>query len=78
VLLHVSDGRLVKVEGDRESPLNHGRLCPIGTVTLDLVYHPDRLKYPMRRLGARGSGKMGADLVGSGSRRDFSAASCNP
>ena len=57
VLLHVSDGRLVKVEGDRESPLNHGRLCPIGTVTLDLVYHPDRLKYPMRRLGARGSGK---------------------
>ena len=57
MLLHVSDGRLVKVEGDRESPLNHGRLCPIGTVTLDLVYHPDRLKYPMRRLGARGSGK---------------------
>ena len=57
VLLHVCDGRLVKVEGDRESPLNHGRLCPIGTVTLDLVYHPDRLKYPLRRVGARGSGK---------------------
>ena len=57
VLLHVRDGRLVKVEGDRESPLNHGRLCPIGTVTLDLVYHPDRLKYPKRRIGARGSGK---------------------
>ncbi|MGD0024471.1 MAG: molybdopterin-dependent oxidoreductase [Xanthobacteraceae bacterium] len=57
VLLHVRDGRLVKVEGDRESPLNHGRLCPIGTVTLDLVYHPDRLKYPLRRVGARGSGK---------------------
>jgi anaerobic selenocysteine-containing dehydrogenase len=56
-LLHVRDGRLVKVEGDRESPLNHGRLCPIGTVTLDLVYHPDRLKYPKRRIGARGSGK---------------------
>lgn len=57
VLLHVCDDRLIKVEGDRESPLNHGRLCPIGTVTLDLVYHPDRLKYPMRRVGARGSGK---------------------
>lgn len=57
VLLHVRDDRLVKIEGDRESPLNHGRLCPIGTVTLDLVYHPDRLKYPMRRVGARGSGK---------------------
>ncbi len=57
VLLHVLDDRLVKVEGDRDSPLNHGRLCPIGTVTLDLVYHPDRLKYPLRRIGARGSGQ---------------------
>jgi anaerobic selenocysteine-containing dehydrogenase len=57
VLLHVRDGRLIKVEGDRESPLNHGRLCPIGTVTLDLVYHPKRLHYPLRRLGPRGSGQ---------------------
>lgn len=57
VLLHVRDGVLLKVEGDRESPLNHGRLCPIGTVTTDLVYHPDRLKYPMRRKGRRQSGQ---------------------
>lgn len=57
VLMHVQDGVLVKVEGDKESPLNHGRLCPIGTVTTDLVYHPDRLKYPMRRIGPRGSGQ---------------------
>jgi anaerobic selenocysteine-containing dehydrogenase len=57
VLLHVEGDRLVKVEGDRESPLNHGRLCPIGTVTLDLVYHPDRLKHPLRRAGTRGSGQ---------------------
>lgn len=57
VLLHVQDGVLVRVEGDRDSPLNHGRLCPIGTVTVDLVNHPDRLKYPMRRIGPRGSGK---------------------
>jgi anaerobic selenocysteine-containing dehydrogenase len=57
VLLHVRSGGLVKIEGDRDSPLNHGRLCPIGTVTLDLVYHPDRLKHPMHRVGPRGSGK---------------------
>jgi anaerobic selenocysteine-containing dehydrogenase len=57
VLLHVEDDRLVKVEGDPDSPLNHGRLCPIGAVTLDLVYHPDRLQYPLRRAGPRGSGK---------------------
>jgi anaerobic selenocysteine-containing dehydrogenase len=57
VLLHVRDGVLLKVEGDRSSPLNHGRLCPIGTVTTDLVYHPDRLKYPLRRKGKRQSGE---------------------
>jgi anaerobic selenocysteine-containing dehydrogenase len=57
VLLHVRDGNLIKVEGDRESPLNHGRLCPIGTATLDLVYHPRRLHHPLRRVGPRGSGQ---------------------
>ena len=57
VLLHVRDDVLEKVEGDRESPLSHGRLCPIGTVTTDLVYHPDRLKYPLRRKGKRRSGE---------------------
>jgi thiosulfate reductase / polysulfide reductase chain A len=56
-LLHVRDGVLVKVEGDPQSPLNHGRLCPIGTVTVDLVNHPDRLKYPQRRVGSRGLGQ---------------------
>jgi anaerobic selenocysteine-containing dehydrogenase len=56
VLLHVEDGLLVKVEGDRDSPLNRGRLCPIGSVTADLVNHPDRLKYPLRRKGPRRSG----------------------
>jgi anaerobic selenocysteine-containing dehydrogenase len=57
VLLHVQDGKLVKIEGDRDSPLNHGRLCPIGTNTVELVNHPGRLQYPMRRIGPRGSGK---------------------
>jgi anaerobic selenocysteine-containing dehydrogenase len=56
-LLHVRDGVLVKVEGDPQSPLSHGRLCPIGTVTVDIVNHPDRLKYPRRRVGPRGSGE---------------------
>ena len=56
-LLHVDGGQLVKVVGDPESPMNRGRLCPIGLATLDLVYHPDRLKVPLRRTGERGEGK---------------------
>ncbi|MBT4938939.1 MAG: molybdopterin-dependent oxidoreductase [Rhodospirillaceae bacterium] len=56
-LLHVKDDTLVKVEGDPDSPFNQGRLCPIGNATREMVYHPDRLKYPMRRKGERGSGE---------------------
>ncbi len=57
VLLHVTNGVLVKVKGDPDGPLNGGRLCPIGNTALDLVYHPDRLHYPQRRIGPRGSGQ---------------------
>ncbi|MBT6858246.1 MAG: molybdopterin-dependent oxidoreductase, partial [Rhodospirillaceae bacterium] len=56
VLMHVKDDVLVKVEGDPDSPFSHGRLCPIGNATHEMVYHPDRLKYPMRRKGPRGAG----------------------
>lgn len=57
VLLHVKDGELAKVKGDPDGPLNRGRLCPIGSNAKNLVYHPDRLLYPQRRVGPRGSGK---------------------
>ena len=56
-LLHVKDNKLIKVEGNPDAPLNHGSLCPIGYAAPDLVHHPDRLQYPMRRKGARGSGE---------------------
>ena len=56
-LMHIRDGKLIKVEGDPEGPLNHGKLCPIGAATIELVYHPDRLQYPQRRVGPRGSGQ---------------------
>ncbi len=57
VLVHVEDGEVVKVEGDPESPVNRGRLCPKGAASLELLYHPDRLKFPLRRLGERGEGR---------------------
>jgi thiosulfate reductase/polysulfide reductase chain A len=55
--MHVKDGKLLAVKGDPDGPLNHGKLCPIGAATTELVYHPDRLKFPQRRIGPRGSGK---------------------
>ena len=46
---YVKDGRLVKVEGMAENPLNQGWLCPRGEHLPDYVYSPDRLKYPMKK-----------------------------
>ncbi len=47
---YVEDGKLVKVEGMAEHPLNQGSLCPRGKALVDYVYSPDRLKYPMKKV----------------------------
>jgi len=57
VLAHVKDGRLIKVEGDPNHPWNQGRLCPRCLALTQYVYHPDRLKYPLKRVGERGEGR---------------------
>jgi len=58
VLAHVKDGKLIKVEGDPDHPLNQGIMCPKGLSIKQLVYHPDRIIYPMKRVGERGEGKF--------------------
>jgi len=57
VLVTLEEGRAVGIKGDPESPLNRGALCPIGRASLEYLYHPDRLTYPLRRVGGRGEGK---------------------
>ena len=57
VLLYVKDGKLVKVEGNPDFPFNQGRLCPRCLALPQVVYNPDRLKYPMKRDGKRGEDK---------------------
>ncbi len=56
ILAYVADGKLMKVEGDPDCPANKGTLCPRGLAAVQFVYHPDRLKYPMKRAGQRGEG----------------------
>lgn len=51
------DGNLVKVEGDPNGPYNKGRLCMRCLAMTEVVNHPDRIKYPMRRVGERGENK---------------------
>jgi len=57
MLLYLKDGRLIKVEGDETFPLNQGRLCVKALALPQLVYHPDRILHPAKRIGERGEGK---------------------
>ena len=54
---HVRDGKIIRFETDNgEDP--QLRACLRGRAYRQKVYHPDRLKYPMRRIGERGEGKF--------------------
>jgi len=45
----IREGRVLKLEGNPESPVNEGRLCPMGQAGLQGHYNPDRLTRPMLR-----------------------------
>jgi len=51
-------GLAKKLEGNPRHPVNRGKLCPRGHAGLQVLYHPDRLRGPMKRTGARGSGQF--------------------
>jgi anaerobic selenocysteine-containing dehydrogenase len=58
VYAFTKNGRFTKVAGMKESPINAGGLCPKGQAAPQWVYSPDRLKYPLKRVGAKGEGKF--------------------
>src|SRR2546422_315767 len=45
----VREGRVIKLEGNPESPINQGRLCSRGQAGLQGLYNPDRVTDPMAR-----------------------------
>jgi anaerobic selenocysteine-containing dehydrogenase len=53
-------GLAKKLEGNQQHPVNRGKLCPRGQAGLQDLYHPDRLRGPVRRTGPRGSGQFEA------------------
>ena len=57
VLSHVEEGRLIKVEGNAAHPVTQGYLCRKFSNIPERVYGDDRLLYPMKRTGPKGSPK---------------------
>jgi anaerobic selenocysteine-containing dehydrogenase len=57
VLVHVKDGRPVKIEGNREHSISRGFICQRIPYAIKWLYHPEQLKYPLKRMGERGEGR---------------------
>jgi anaerobic selenocysteine-containing dehydrogenase len=51
-------GLAKKLEGNPDHPVNHGKLCARGQAGLQLTYHPDRVRGPLKCSGPRGSGNF--------------------
>src|SRR5574342_255246 len=54
----VSHGRVVRLDPDPDHP-NGGVICIKGKAAPELVYHPERLNYPLMRTRPKGEGDPG-------------------
>jgi anaerobic selenocysteine-containing dehydrogenase len=57
IRVRLLDGWPVKIRGNPDHPVNHGGLCPKGEAGLQAFYDPDRIRRPLKRVGARGEGQ---------------------
>ncbi|MGA1863122.1 molybdopterin-dependent oxidoreductase [Deferribacter thermophilus] len=56
MLAVVLDGRVIRIESNKHTP--HSGICARGRSAMGALYNPDRVKYPLIRVGKRGEGKF--------------------
>ncbi|MGD9373946.1 MAG: hypothetical protein PVF14_21135, partial [Desulfobacterales bacterium] len=54
--LHIKDNVIIRVEGDDSAESEQLRTCLRCRAYRQYVHHPERLKYPQKRVGAKGEG----------------------
>ncbi|MDG2473834.1 MAG: molybdopterin oxidoreductase family protein [Paracoccaceae bacterium] len=56
--VHIENGKVKYIEGNKDHPVNKGVLCAKGSAGIMQHYSPARLRAPLKRVGERGSGKF--------------------
>ena len=56
--VHLKDGKVAYIEGNKNHPVNQGVLCAKGSAGIMQVNAPSRLDSPLIRVGPRGSGEF--------------------
>ena len=59
VWVYVQDGKVIRTEGDEDCFLTMGNHCSKGQASIQAAYHPDRIKYPMKRTNPKGDDDPG-------------------
>ena len=60
IRVHLKDGKVRHIEGNRDHPVNQGVICGKGSAGVEQHHSPARLSQPLRRVGPRGSGEFEA------------------
>jgi anaerobic selenocysteine-containing dehydrogenase len=55
LLVHKEDGKIIKVQGDPDHPVTQGNICNKVRHMAERIYDEKRLKYPLKRIGKKGS-----------------------
>ena len=71
-----------KIEGNPLDPISGGRLCARGQASVQSLYHPDRLRGPMKRTGERGQAQFAAvswdEAIGQAAEKIAKARAADP
>ncbi len=62
MLVSVKEGKVTGVKGNPDHPFTRGRLCVKMNDYEQRVYHPDRVLYPMKRVGPKAKASSSASL----------------
>jgi len=54
IKVRLIDGIPVRIQGNPLHPVNRGAICPMAEAAIDMLFDPDRLKQPLKRVGQRG------------------------